>query len=98
MRRRMLSTAYVQGSGSPVPLDRNTPSGFKASTSYAVVCAGTTVTVEPYPRSLRRMFCLMPKSYATTVRRAGPRFTPGISYGERQRSPVPHTHVRFDET
>src|SRR5580704_5527397 len=31
INRRMLSTAYVQGSGSPGPFERNTPSGLSAS-------------------------------------------------------------------
>ena len=57
---RMLFTAYVHGSGSPGPFDRNTPSGFIASTSSAEVSAGTTVTRQHSPTSLRRMLCLMP--------------------------------------
>ena len=40
----MVSIAYEQGSGSPGPLDKKTPSGFKSSISSAVVIAGTTIT------------------------------------------------------
>ncbi len=42
------------------------PSGCIASTSSAGVCAGTTVTLQFSRANMRRMFCLMPKSYATT--------------------------------
>ena len=57
--------AYVTAAGSAGPLERNTPSGFMASTAEAGVCAGTTVVCMPQSRRLRRMFHLMPKSYAT---------------------------------
>ena len=53
------NAAYINVPG---PFDKKTPSGFKASTSSGGVCAGTTVTLHPSPRSLRRMFCLIPKS------------------------------------
>ena len=39
--------------GSPGPLERKTPSGFKAKTSSAVVAAGTTVTEKPFCRRRR---------------------------------------------
>ncbi|MCY1558404.1 hypothetical protein D9M68_953350 [compost metagenome] len=42
------------------------PSGFSASTSLAGVCAGTTVRRQPRATSMRKMFSLTPKSYATT--------------------------------
>ena len=41
----MASTAYGSTAGSPGPLERNTPSGSRASTSAAGVAAGTTSTV-----------------------------------------------------
>jgi len=56
------STAYPTAAGSPGPFDRNTPSGFIASTSRAGVAAGTTLTRQPEERSRRRMPRLMPKS------------------------------------
>ena len=59
---RIASIAYVQGSGSPGPFDRKTPSGTSASTSAAGVCAGTTVMRQPWSASRRRMLRLMPKS------------------------------------
>jgi hypothetical protein len=34
-------------SGSPGPLDKKTPSGFKARISLAIVVEGTTVTLHP---------------------------------------------------
>ena len=44
----MTGTAYLPvAAGSPGPLDRNTPSGFSARMSSAVVVAGTTVTLQP---------------------------------------------------
>jgi hypothetical protein len=52
----------VQGSGSPGPLERNTPSGLIAITSSAGVCAGTTVISQPRSASMRRMLRLTPKS------------------------------------
>jgi len=48
------------GLGSPGPLERKTPSGLRARTSSAEVCAGTTVTRQPSWASMRRMFFLMP--------------------------------------
>ena len=56
------SIAYVQGSGSPGPFERKTPSGEKASASAAGVVAGTTVTTQPAAARLRRMFRFIPKS------------------------------------
>src|ERR1700722_17871244 len=44
------------------PIRQKNPVGLKARTSSAGVCAGTTVTLQPSPRNLRRMFCLIPKS------------------------------------
>ena len=63
---RMLACCVCSGSGSPGPFERNTPSGASASTSSAEVSAGTTVTRQPECTSRRRMFRLIPKSYATT--------------------------------
>ena len=42
--------------------DQGAQSGCSANTSRALVCAGTTVTRQPRSTSMRRMFCLMPKS------------------------------------
>ena len=61
----MHSIAYLQGSGSPGPLERNTPSGFIAIISAAVVLAGTTITLNPLSLSIRKMLCFTPKSIAT---------------------------------
>ena len=47
----MASTAYGTIAGSPGPLDRNTPSGSRASTSAAVVDAGTTSTAAELGRA-----------------------------------------------
>src|SRR6202021_1423650 len=46
--------------GSPGPLDRNTPSGLSARMSSAEVLAGTTVTLQAWPASWRRILRLMP--------------------------------------
>ena len=60
---RSATAAVWPGSaaGSPGPLERKTPSGSSASTSAAVVPAGTTVTV---PRVVRRstIVAFTPKS------------------------------------
>ena len=56
------SIAYVQASGSPGPFERKTPSGRRASASFAVVVAGTTRTSQPDAARRRRMFRLIPKS------------------------------------
>jgi hypothetical protein len=54
-------TAYSPvAAGSPGPLDRNTPSGFNASTSSAVAVAGTTVILHPARARRRRMLRLTP--------------------------------------
>jgi len=54
-------TAYSPvAAGSPGPLDRNTPSGFIARMSSALVSAGTTVTSQPALVRQRRMLRLMP--------------------------------------
>jgi hypothetical protein len=50
----------LAGLGSPGPLERNTPSGFCASTSRAGVVAGTTVRWHPRCASMRRMLCFAP--------------------------------------
>ena len=62
MISRVALMAYVQGAGSPGPLERKTPSGFMASTSSTGVCAGTTVTRMPRSTSMRRMLVFTPKS------------------------------------
>jgi hypothetical protein len=63
---RTAATAYVTAAGSPGPFERKKPCAPSASASSAGVVAGTTVTRQPTSRSWRRMFCLIPKSYATT--------------------------------
>jgi hypothetical protein len=59
-------TAYGTADGSPGPLLKRTPSGFKLSTSEAGQLAGTTVILHPYDARRLKMLCLTPKSYATT--------------------------------
>ena len=61
------------GSGSPGPLERNTPSGCCASTSAAVAVPGRIVTRQPMSNRCRAMFHFMPKSRATTCGRVGAR-------------------------
>src|SRR6516165_9668160 len=63
---RTFSLAYGTASGSPGPFERKIPSGLNASTSFAGVEAGTTLTWQPASAKLRRMLYLMPKSYTTT--------------------------------
>jgi carbamoyl-phosphate synthase small subunit len=46
--------------------EKGAQSGCRLSASAALVCAGTTVMRQPKSESRRRMFRLMPKSYATT--------------------------------
>src|SRR5260370_42154178 len=65
-RPATVSAAPATAAGSPGPLDRNTPSGPRASTSAAGVEAGTTSTKQPTPARGRRIVALMPKSLATT--------------------------------
>jgi hypothetical protein len=60
----MTSRGPGRAAGSPGPLERNTPSGSRASTSEAEVPAGTTVTV-PSAASWRTMVAFTPKSKAT---------------------------------
>ena len=57
---RLPAGAYVTASGSPGPFDKNTPCGFCASTSFAVVVEGTTVIRQPRSSNMRRMLRLMP--------------------------------------
>ena len=58
---RITGTAYSPvAAGSPGPLDRKTPSGFRASMSSAVAVAGTTVTLQPARASRRRMLRFTP--------------------------------------
>ena len=60
--------AYVSStaSGSPGPLDKNTPSGAIASTSAAGVFQGTTMRSHPARTRPSRIPRLTPQSYATT--------------------------------
>ena len=58
---RISGTAYSPvAAGSPGPLESNTPSGLSARMSSAEVVAGTTVTLQPFAASSRRMLRLMP--------------------------------------
>jgi len=58
---RIWGTAYSPvAAGSPGPLDNRTPSGLRASTSSALVDAGTTVTRAPTEVSARRMLRFTP--------------------------------------
>ena len=67
--------------GSPGPLDRKTPSGWRASTSADVVDAGTTSTV-PSPARWRTIVRLIPKSKATIrLPVPGPPSAPTAVYG-----------------
>ena len=60
-KARISGTAYSPvAAGSPGPLDRSTPSGLRASTSSAVVEAGSTVARAPMLVSARRMLRLIP--------------------------------------
>jgi len=54
----MLSTAIRANARVADHWTRTLHQVFKARTSSARVCAGTTVTLHPSPRSLRRMFLL----------------------------------------
>ena len=45
--KRNALMAYLQGSGSPGPLEKNKPSGSSARASWALQVAGTTVTRQP---------------------------------------------------
>src|SRR6266516_2291167 len=60
IKSRRASCAYGIAAGSPGPFERKIPSGLSASTSSAVVDAGTTVTPKPFCRRRRKMFSLMP--------------------------------------
>src|SRR4030095_1100610 len=82
------SIRYGTPSGSPGPLERKTPSGFRARTSAAGVDAGTTVTSHAAARSWRRMLSLIPQSYATTLNRGA-----GGATKPRESSHVPSDHV-----
>ena len=58
----MLSIAYLHGSGSPGPFDKNMPSGLSARTSSILVVAGTTVTLHPLDTNILNIFFFIPKS------------------------------------
>ena len=68
-RRRRSGT----GAGSPGPLDRNTPSGSRASTSAAGVDAGTTSTVASRATRWRRIVRLDAEVVGDDERRVGRR-------------------------
>ena len=57
----MVARRSANGSGSPGPLERNTPSGSEVRTSAAGVEAGTTV-ISPRADRWLRMVDLIPKS------------------------------------
>ena len=60
------------GSGSPGPLEKNTPSGCRATISSKVAVAGTTWTSMPRSAIRCGVIDLMPRSTATTRKRGSP--------------------------
>ena len=56
----------MRADGSPGPLERNTQSGLSFSIASTEVSAGTTVTLNPWWRSFKKMERLAPKSKAAT--------------------------------
>jgi hypothetical protein len=47
-------------SGSPGPLDKKTPSGFKASISLDEIIEGTTITLQPSSEKFLKILVLIP--------------------------------------
>ena len=72
---RTVATTESIVAGSPGPFDKNTPSGFKADISAAVVSNGTTVTSTPRSANDLGVAALIPRSRATTLKRVSLGFT-----------------------
>ena len=69
---RVTPTMWSAVAGSPGPLDRNTPSGFRSAICSKVAVDGSTWLRMPRRAKLRGVLVLMPRSIAATVKRCGP--------------------------
>ena len=69
---RSSRTASSVAPGSPGPLEKNTPSGCRASTWAQLLVAGTTCTSMPRSAIRYGVIVLIPRSTATTRNRASP--------------------------
>ena len=67
--RRSRRSRTATAAGSPGPFERNTPSGSRASTSAAVVDAGTTSTRQPSAREVAQDRALDPEVVGDDVER-----------------------------
>jgi hypothetical protein len=63
---------WLAVAGSPGPLDRKTPSGFRSAIWSNVTDDGSTWLRMPRRAKFRGVLVLMPRSMAATVNRCGP--------------------------